>query len=144
MKKLILGCSLVFLVSASVQAQDLLATMKVTQAKGSFQRVQKADLRLSNKSTMSIKLGYDEGDSTYYLKIYDTQKDQNGCTKYRAKLRRSEEEERTNGFWFFVDLVDYSSCDASTNKWQAFVRAGCRCCGIEDSAMTLSGDPQKI
>jgi len=143
MKKILLGCSIMLLISLHAQAQDFAASMKVIQAKDAFQKVLHADLRLTNESTMSIKLQYEDRDNTYDLTVFDIQHDEKGCTKYRARLRGSDDEERANGFWFFVDLVDYSSCDTQADNWQAFVRSGCRCCGLEDSTMMLSGKAQE-
>ena len=124
---------------AQAQAEIFEASMKVTQAKDAFNKVNGSELRLSNNSHMSINIKYDDGDKNYDLKIYDIRPDQEGCTNYKAKLDRPEDEERVSGYWFFVDLVDYSSC-GNEKKWRAFVRMGCNCCGTEDSTMTLIGN----
>lgn len=135
-------CFSLSIFAAQAQAQSLQASMSVTQAKDAFIKVDGVDLQLINNTNMNINLRYDDGDTSYNLKVFDIQQDQEGCTKYRAKLDRPESEERINGFWFFVDLVDNSSCTGE-KEWQAFVRSGCRCCN-EDSTMTLMGKYERI
>lgn len=142
--KMIFRASLIFLALPvfQAQAQSFEAVMSVTQAKDDFIRVSGVDLKLINNTNININIKYNDGDTNHNLKIFDIKQDQRGCTKYKAKLDRPDAEDRLNGFWFFVDLVDFSSCTGE-KKWEAFVRTGCRCCN-EDSTMTLMGSYERM
>lgn len=148
MRKYLLGSLVLFFIATqNLYAERIQASMSVIDAQKSFDSVNDAVLTLTNNSnthaTMTLKLNSPEGENTYDLRVFDIHKDQNGCTTYFAKLDRSAHDDEAMGYWFYVDLIDNSSCESDQASWQAFVRSGCRCCGQTDSTMTLLGNPKR-